>query len=291
MNIIPTKLTDFLYWLKEQTETVWAQFERGNSEDNWLGGAKWIGMKEADIELIEKQYEVKFTPEHREFLKILHAVDRKEIREYTDSWEEDAEVLTKEVPFFYNWYEDEEEIRSRLTWPYDTISTDVLGSNGVWLKSWGSKPASEEEKKRIFTDWYKAAPALIPLLGHRFLVSDTQLADRPVLSVYGSDIIVYGWDLRHYLMQELGYMLDLYTDEGGEESTELGKEAEAIHLEKYEASKSKTIPFWEEMILYWSSGWSSFGKVYPRTGDGPQPIVNTYSEEDKENSQKIFPGF
>ena len=178
MNIIPTDLTDFLYWFKEQTEAAWAQTPRGDSEDNWFGSAKWIGMKEADIEGIEQKYEIKFTPEHREFLKVLHAVDRKEIREYSDSWEEDAEVITKEVPFFYNWYEDEEEIRSRLAWPYETILSDVLGTNSVWLKSWGPKPASEEEKRRIFTEWYNKAPALIPLVSHRFLVSDTQVGVR-----------------------------------------------------------------------------------------------------------------
>lgn len=255
MSIIPTNLTDFLYWFKEQTEAEWAQIERGDSENNWFGGAKWIGMKEADIELIEQKYEVKFTPEHREFLKILHAIDRKEIIEYTDSWEEDAEVLTRERPFFYNWYEDEEEIRRRLASPYEDILDDIRGVNRFWLKSWGPRPDSDEEKKRIFTDWYNKTPALIPLYVHRFLVSDTQLADRPVLSISGSDIVVYGWDLRHYLMHELDYMFDLSINDDGEELTELGKEVEALHQEKYNAAKSKTIPFWDEVILYWSSGW------------------------------------
>jgi hypothetical protein len=33
------------------------------------------------------------------------------------------------------------------------------------------------------------------------------------------------------------------------------------------------IPYWGEMILYWSSGWASIGRKYPYPSDGPHPIV------------------
>ncbi|SFF08205.1 hypothetical protein SAMN05518672_115114 [Chitinophaga sp. CF118] len=145
-------------------------------------------------------------PEHRAFLRILHTIDRKEVNEY----EEDGEIKSYKSSFFYNWLEDEEEIISRLDWSYRTVFADVSPSTSVWLKSWGSRPASVEEKEQIFADWYAKAPKLIPLRSHRFLVSQADLPDRPALSVYGSDTIVYGWDLRLYLLNEIADHLDLY---------------------------------------------------------------------------------
>ncbi|HWK06842.1 MAG TPA: hypothetical protein VNS58_24580 [Puia sp.] len=52
-------------------------------------------------------------PEHRDFLKILHTIDRKEEVERSPYPEGDKPTIEK-TPFFYNWLEDEAEIRSRL---------------------------------------------------------------------------------------------------------------------------------------------------------------------------------
>jgi hypothetical protein len=43
---------------------------------------------------------------------------------------------------------------------------------------------------------------LIPIYGHRYLVGEPCCAGNPVLSVHQSDIIVYGRDLREYLLRE-----------------------------------------------------------------------------------------
>lgn len=209
---IPEDYIEFLYWVKERTEKFWSKNPATSEDDfvceDWAYGAKWIGLSDSEIETIESRYGVKFSPEHRMFLKILHSIDRKEIIEYTETFDEDAEVKIEHIPFFYNWLSDEQEIQNRLNWPYRTIFEDVTGANKVWLESWGQiRPKSDKEKERLFSEWFNQAPRVIPIKGHRFVVNDVK--DAPVLSIYGSDIIVYGWNIRHYLLNELKDHLNL----------------------------------------------------------------------------------
>jgi hypothetical protein len=291
---IPGNLTEFLYWVKERTESYWSSQaslpENYPKCDQWIRGAKWIGLKEEDIDHVERTYSISFTPEHREFLKILHTIDRKEEIEYEGPDE------TVKRPFFYNWLEDEAEIRRYLEWPYETIIEDVLGGNDVWLKSWGTRPSSESELKRVVSRWVREAPRLIPLTGHRFLVSDHKLKDRPVLSVWGSDIIVYGWDLRHYLLAELKEHLGLlhyeYNANHDRYYYDEAEELKKMRDVQYSNAKQKDLPYWKELIMYWSSGWSSFGLDYYKGDDSsPRPIVKAEPIENEEIKQKRFTDF
>jgi hypothetical protein len=99
---IPEDYTEFLYWVKETTEAFWSENpETSEAEfvcEDWQYGAKWLGMTEAEINQTERKYNIKFTPEHREFLRILHSVDRKVIYKYD---EDDSEEII-ERPYFYN---------------------------------------------------------------------------------------------------------------------------------------------------------------------------------------------
>ncbi len=311
--LIPENITDFLYWVKETTESSWSLEENNetapidkneekteNNEEEeyeWIYNAKWIGMDKEQIKDIEHKYQIQFTEDHRLFLQILHTLDRKEPISYTTSFEEDAEVIHEELPFFYNWHTDEDAIQKYLKWPYDTILQDVLGSNNVWLKSWGKRPKDQEAITQIFDAWYQKAPQLIPLTSHRFMVSTPKTMGNPVLSVYGSDIVVYGWDLRLYLLNTLEYFLDLndvLLNKDGEVDDYIPKKEWAdLRAKTYEASKQKNIPYWKEMILFWSSGWSSFGLQYPYPKNGPNPITRTYTPEDmdEDDLQKRFTPF
>jgi hypothetical protein len=296
---IPEGYIEFLHWVKERTESFWSK-DPGQSTDKdftceeWIYGAKWVPLNDAEIDAVEEKYGVKFMPEHRAFLKILHTIDRKEKIVHSPCNEGEQPII-EEKPYFYNWLQDETEIRSRLNWPYDTILADVLGANGTWLQSWGKRPSSDEERTRIFTEWLNKAPQLLPLTSHRFLVSSPELTDRPVLSVYGSDIIVYGWDLRLYLLEELHSDLNLleavYDEEDECYYTESCKELKAIRATSFAAAPQKDIPYWKEMILIWSSGWSSFGLKSPLdNGETIQPIMKTYIPEGGGNNQKQFIG-
>jgi hypothetical protein len=299
---IPQDYTEFLYWVKERTESFWSKNPETSEDDfvceEWAYGAKWIGLKETEIDLIEKKYNIRFTSHHREFLKILHTINQKKI--YThEPFEENGEIEYEEVPFFYNWNNDDDEIKEYLSWPYRTIFEDVIGPNKVWLESWGKvRPKSKDDKEKIFAEWFKKTPKLIPINMHRFVVGEPIENMSPVLSIYGSDIIVYGWNMRHYLLNELKEHLDLfeliYDDEDNEWYSEPIKELQEVNVLEYGNAKKKTIPVLEEMILYWSSGWSSYGKEYPNPNNEIiRPIVKTFIPEDEteENSQKTFNDF
>lgn len=300
---IPENYIDFLYWIKERTENFWSKNPETSEEDfvceKWIHGAKWIGLTEEEIDEVEKEYGIVFSFEHRAFLKILHSIDRKEILEYTETFEEDAEIKYDERSFFYNWKEDKEEIKKAFNWPYKTIYKDIIGANKVWLKSWGNvRPKSDSDKEKIFSEWLQKAPKLIPITSHRSVVSDLTSEEKPVLSIWGSDIIVYGWNMRHYLLNELKEHLNLfelvYDKEDDEWYSEPIKELQEINILEYEKSKEKVIPVWEEMILYWSSGWGSYGKEYPNPNNETiRPIVKTFVPEDEkeEENQKTFNSF
>lgn len=260
MKIIPENFIEFLYWIKNETESLWGQDPEAFHFEKWLHGAKWIGMTNNQIDEVEEKYIIKFTPEHREFLKILHTLDRKEKYEYLD----DEELIIEENSFFYNWLEDDEEIKRKLTWPFEEVSRDILRETNhpFWLDSWGKRPESKEEKRKLFTDVFQKSPQLIPIKSHRFVVSDITLKHRPILSIWGTDTIVYGWTLRTYLINELKYYLDIWKDVYDEEDqqyySDLNDEAQKIHDDDYKYHPSKIIPFWQEIILDYNKSWSSF---------------------------------
>jgi len=284
MNI-PENNIEFLHWFKDKSEAFCSQ---DSEEEYWCHNAKWIGLTDTEIDEAEVKYDVKFSEEHRDFLRILHTLDRKQVVEREISEEEPPydyiETIEVEDTFLYNWKSEDkadvEEIRNRLNWPYETVFQDVEGSNKFWLKSWGKKPDSVEEQKLIFGNWYEKAPKLVPLYGHRFIVNDFSKQENPILSVWGSDIIVYGWNLRHYLLHEFGYLTDL-------DSEEL---YEKIFKKEFEKAKTKDISHWKEVILSWSSGWSSFGLKYPYPSNGPKRIVKA-EPTDGDNNGKIFNSF
>jgi len=272
MKTIPEDFTKFLYWVKEKTEKYWSQ---ETNREEWSYNAKWIGLTDEQIDEVEKKYSVQFTPEHRAFLKILHTLDRKEKYEYLD----EEELIVEENSFFYNWIEDDEEIKRKLTWPFDEILRDIFSemNHPFWLDSWGKRPESKEETIKLFTEAYQKSPQLIPIKPHRFVVSDTSdttLKHRPILSIWGTDTIVYGWTLRTYLINELKYYLDIWKDIYDEEDqqyySDLNDEAQKIHDNDYKYHPSKTIPFWQEIILDYNKSWSSFGLQNP-----PNPYLES----------------
>ncbi|MEM7374592.1 MAG: hypothetical protein AAF587_38725 [Bacteroidota bacterium] len=285
MNI-PEDYTEFLYWIKYTTETNWRNIYKKYGADTdvgWLQGATWTGMSEENIRKAEHLFNIEFLPEHREFLRILHTIDKKEAVTFTNEHHEVQEV---EVSFFYDWVHGIEEIKRDWDWPYTTILEDIEGENKVWIHSWGKRAREKNKRERIFSAWFEKAPALIPLHFSKFLVNGKNLADNPILSVRGSDIHVYAWDFRHFLLYVLQDYLDLYQKVYDTEDQIWYDEPLARYLEIYQEEKSKArdkdIPFWKELILYWSSGWSSFGMEYPEhRGMKIRPIVNTYIAEEE----------
>ncbi len=279
MNI-PSNLTEFLYWVKERTEKLWSVDDENCPKGFY--GAKWQGLSKEQIDQVEKKYNIRFIPDHKEFLKILHTIDKKEIFEYED----DGELIIEERNFFYNWLADEKEVLEIIKSSYSWMKYDADEDSQVWLSSWGIKPASLEKRIEIFEEWLSHVPALLPLTGLRYIVSDENLKWKPVISLGSSDIIVMGWDLRTYLLNELSNHLDIHIDVFDEEDQmfypELIDEVKNIFDENFKYDQTKDIPYLKERILYLSSGWSSFGLSYYTENAGIHPIVKTeMSEEEK----------
>lgn len=277
---IPVNFIDFLYWIRERTENVWSVDDESFCPKGFYG-AKWQPLSEEQIDSIELKYAIKFTSEHREFLKILHAIDKKEIVEY----EEDGKIISEEGTFFYNWLEDEEEILKTMKEPYQWMFDDIDSVNKVWLKSWGIKPKSADKRKEIFDKWFSNVPSLLPLTGSVFVVSDENLEWRPILSVRGSDIVVIGWDFRTGLLNEIRNHLDIYIEVFDEEDQmfypELLPEVQEIFDENIMYNKTKDVLYLKEMMLYWSSGWSGFGLNYFPEGTRGHPITKTFIAEEE----------
>ncbi|MGI4863486.1 MAG: hypothetical protein ACRYFZ_06145 [Janthinobacterium lividum] len=250
MPLVPENFTEFLYWFKEQTETFWRQNPRTetyyNTHEEWPAGICWVGLSATEIDRVEATYAIRFTPDHREFLRVLHTLDQP----YTYVEEATAEQAEERWPsnLCYNWLTGEVAIRRKLAQPYKDLHEG-------WLPVWGPRPPTEEQRAAGFERQFSKAPLLLPLHNHRYLVSEPQQAGNPVLSVWGSDIIIYGWNLRSYLLHEFAeYLPDLA----------LGNEEVAAILQAdAPASLTKRIPFYEDYIQT-HNGWP------PRTGDyGP----------------------
>jgi hypothetical protein len=103
----------------------------------------------------------------------------------------------------YDWRTDRKQIREMLDWPLQGLLFDIE-QNNFWMDVWGVIPEREAERREIATAAVRAAPKLIPLLGHRYLPADPCEPGNPVFSVYQTDIIYYGADLEHYFQNEFG---------------------------------------------------------------------------------------
>ncbi len=265
----PESLPAFLYWIKETTEAYWREVPDNES----IHGAKWMPLTDQQIDELELKYAIKFGVEHRAFLKILHTIDKNYYDEMNEedqssdeqewSREESEEEKMKRAfffppyrpSFFYNWITETEWIESRLAWIDDFYTSSILGVNRSWLKSWGPRPDSDEEKVRIFKEWYHKAPRLLPITDHTYLMDDVGDGLRPVMSVYGFDTIISAWSLRHFLMrefdEELGLTATYYDEDYPEGYIDMVKgipELDALQAIKLD---DVDIPYWKEVITYY----------------------------------------
>ena len=93
---------------------------------------------------------------------------------------------------------DPGDLRERLDWPIEGVLFDVE-HNALWHPSWGHRPADTSEALRTARQHLSQAPKMIPVCGHRYLPAGRGTYGHPVLSIYQTDIIVYGTDLADYI--------------------------------------------------------------------------------------------
>jgi hypothetical protein len=138
------------------------------------------GLTDEEVAQCERKFAFRFPPDLREFLQ----------------------TALPSGPRFPNWRAcNEPELRERLDRPRDGLLFDVE-HNGLWLEEWGERPVSLAVALDVASGHISRAPKLIPVFSHRMMPEEPHMSGNPVLSVYQSDIIYYGFDLADYLRHE-----------------------------------------------------------------------------------------
>ncbi|MFF0479383.1 hypothetical protein [Streptomyces sp. NPDC004284] len=139
------------------------------------------GLTERELDAIETRFGFTFAADHRVFLSagLPHGSSR---------W-----------PDWRNG--DPEELAGRLAWPVDGVLFDVE-HNVFWHPAWPPRPTETSEALRVARTELESVPQLVPVYGHRYLPGTAGEHGHPVLSVYQTDIILYGNDLTDYIHHE-----------------------------------------------------------------------------------------
>lgn len=216
---IPEDYIDFLHWFKQETENVWGKYP-----GEWFYEAKWKPLTEQEILEVEQKYNIKFSYQHKEFLKVLHTIDRKKPCEWYD--ENNVRQVYYEH-FCYNWKKDDNKIRECLKYPYPS-------------------PKEKYIEKSKLKEWYEKAPKLLPIYGHRLVESEPHDAvESPVLSVMPHDVVVYGWDLKNYLINEFSGWLNFDDYHYCNDDEEwYSKEYNEYITKEYKRNKKKKASCW-----------------------------------------------
>jgi len=74
--------------------------------------------------------------------------------------------------------------------------------HGFWMDRWGKRPAALPTAIDIARKDFATWPRLLPVSGHRFLAAEPCRVGNPVFSIHQTDIIYYGANLAHYLVNE-----------------------------------------------------------------------------------------
>ena len=102
---------------------------------------------------------------------------------------------------FFGWLKEPQRIAQSLDWIRTGIEFD-LQHGTTWLERWGKPPRDIETRIEIFRADFHSWPALIPIMGHRFLRIDPCRSGQPVYSIMQTDIIYYGANLASWLAME-----------------------------------------------------------------------------------------
>lgn len=151
---------------------MWAEKELDNNVYGFQiqKGTGWNkGLNENEILEFERALGVSFPEVYKDYLRVMNGTDKDTINIYGNSGEPYAYGVG-----YYSFPKDVEVIKGRIKW--------VLDSFGI----------EEYEMKS------KAIPNIIPIVSHRFLIVDKSNIN-PILSMYGSDVILYCNSLPNFL--------------------------------------------------------------------------------------------
>lgn len=235
---IPKKFdAKFLDWFRTAIERSWAGASAPTLayyKKNNLGGIAWQKgtrftnpLTSSQIESLEKEVGFAFPADYKFFLEHLHATNKPRTGAM---FGEDGKLRAISKPGFRNWLTDGVAIDEATLAVFDGFLFDVEQSE-VWSKRWGKRPTTKRAREKVLRAQFAKAPKLLPIFGHRFLLAEPNKIGNPVLSIHQTDIIVYGANLRDYLLREFHELLGVPAPKVAKWATDYTK-----------------IPFWGEFL-------------------------------------------
>ncbi|MET9224815.1 hypothetical protein [Lentzea sp. NPDC003310] len=154
------------------------------------------GLTDAEFAAIEAEHGFEFADDHRAFLAAGLPVN-------TPFEPEEGVIHTWTQPW-PEWRDgDPDQLRRRVDYPVVRI-LDEVRSGDHWNAIWGERPTSSDDAVALARRAMRDVPRLVPVYGHRFLPAGRGTSGFPVLSAWGTDIVIYGLDLADYVDQEFG---------------------------------------------------------------------------------------
>jgi len=94
-----------------------------------------------------------------------------------------------------------QEYDDQIRWVLEGIEFDIKHAK-FWLDRWGRRPATLSAALDLARRDFETWPKLLPISGRRFLPAEPCRRGNPVFSICQTDIIYYGTNLAHYLVNE-----------------------------------------------------------------------------------------
>lgn len=168
------------------------------------------GLSDTEISEIEKLCKFQFPPDLRQFLQM--GVPLSWTRRSGTflgipvKWRKNIVSVDNHFP---NWRNNPIEIMDNAQkWTFEAFTFDVEHAN-FWMQEWGERPQKLSEAFAVVERYLETVPLLIPIVAHRFLPAEPNLAGNPVFSVWQAiDTIYYGYNLQNYLKRELQLQAD-----------------------------------------------------------------------------------
>ena len=117
---------------------------------------------------------------------------------------------------FFRWSDfQKRDYDDSIRWVLKGIESDI-DHNKFWMDRWGTRPPTLSAALDIARKDFETWPKLLPIHSHRFLAAEPCHPGNPVFSIMQTDIIYYGADLAHYLLNEFvdhDYVLHTHAQE------------------------------------------------------------------------------
>lgn len=210
-------LVAFLERFRVESEAVWARYHEQTLADfrstgvggsDWKQGTRWKrGLNSAEITAIEDAQRIEFPADYRTFLSVLNAPDRPSLR---FGFKGAQIAQASDANIFTDWAQPSDQhlaygaLQSGITFDVEKAA--------LWPATWGDRPTSAKARAERLSILLEAAPRLIRVQGHRFMVSGLDLSPTPVLSVHQSDVIVYAWSIEEMLVKDFSELTQQTTD-------------------------------------------------------------------------------